>query len=688
MKRDVLIGVDVGGTFTDAVLIADGTRYRAKSPSTYPDIGRGVLASCRLAAQSAGIALEDILPRVSKFGLGTTAVTNAIATRRGLRVGLLTTSGFEETLRLARGRTQERDGWLQSVDPLVEPRAIVGIDERIDRNGTVLQVLEPERVLAAGRYLAEDVGVESIAVSFLWSFLNAEHELEAARLLREALPGMPVTAGVELRPVIREYERTTLAVLNAYSRGAYAGVEELAAELREVGLEAPVLLCHSGGGAISIEQAKEQPVWLAASGPAAGVTAAARIAARAGEAKVLTSDLGGTSFDVAHISGGAPARTQRGNLMGFWTALPRVDVESVGAGGGSLTWIDERGMLRVGPVSAGSSPGPACYGRDGERAALTDALLVLGYIDPDWFLGGTMPLDSDAAVGVCARLGEGLGLGAIEAAWGAREIAVAEMVKAVRARLSTHALAASEHCLVSYGGCGALFAAEVARMAGLKRVYIPELASVLSAYGAAMMDIRRERLATLLLKLPGDADLLDRTLAELREAVWQDLAADGVPEESRSVRFEADMRFYLQRWELTIPLGEDPVHGDGGSEAERLFREEYLRRFGAAATTTLGIVELVGIRAVGIGRMAGTEMESPNRHVEDREAEPMGSRAVHLHRAGAPERVDVYDGAALAPGDRFSGPALVDATDTTIWVPEGMTTRLDGFGTMIVEAGQ
>lgn len=688
-NRDILIGVDVGGTFTDAVVTVGARSYRAKSPSTYPDIGRGVLAACKLAAHSAGLELEHVLPRVRRFGLGTTAVTNVIATRRGMRVGLLTTRGFEQTLRLARGRTQEEDGWLRSVDALVESRAIVGIDERIGRDGVILKPLEAAEIVTAGRFLADDVGVESIAVSFLWSFLNPAHEKEAVALLREALPGMSITAGTELRPVIREYERTTLAVLNAYSAGAYAGVDDLDKELRSAGLTAPVLLCHSGGGAISIEQARAQPVWLSASGPAAGVAAAAQIAKLAGETKVLTCDLGGTSFDVAHIADGAPARTQRGDLMGFWTALPRVDVESVGAGGGSLTWVDERRMLRVGPVSAGSFPGPVCYGRGGERAALTDALLALGYIDPDRFLGGTMTLDRDGAIAACGRLGDGIGMDGIEAAWGVREIALAEMVKAVKARLSGHALAAAEHCLVGYGGCGALFAAEVARMAGLKRVYIPELASVLSAFGAATMDIRRERLTTLLLKLPGDAALIDRTLAEMRDAVWNDLAADGVPEADRVIRFEADMRFFLQRWELTIPLSEQPKNGDGGSEAEALFRAEYLRRFGAASTMTSGIVELVGIRAVGIGKMAAEEGAAvPLADAAQRRAEPVGVRPVKLARGLPAEPVTVFDGAGLAPGDEFSGPALVDAPDTTIWVPEGMSARMDAHHTLIIEANR
>ena len=685
MTGNVLIGVDVGGTFTDAVLIIDGQSHRAKSPSTYPDIGRGVLASCELAAEAAGMGLGDILPRVRKFGLGTTAVTNVIATRKGLRVGLLTTRGFEETLRLARGRTQEVDGWLRSVDSLVDASTVVGIDERIDRNGAVLKPVDPDEVVEAARYLAEEAGVESIAISFLWSFLNPEHERRAAELVRQTLPGMPVTSGIELRPVIREYERTMLAVLNAYAMGAYAGVEELAEKLREQGLDAPLLLCHSGGGAVSIEQAREQPVWLAASGPAAGVAAAARIAETAGETKVLTSDLGGTSFDVAHIAGSAPARTQRGDLMGFWTALPRVDVESVGAGGGSLTWTDERGMLRVGPVSAGSMPGPVCYERGGTDAALTDALLVLGYIDPKGFLGGKMELDREGATNACARLGEELGLGAAEAAWGVREIATAEMTKAVRTRLSSHALAASEHCLVSYGGCGSLFAADVARMTGLTRVLIPELASVLSAYGAATMDIRRERLVTLLQKLPGDAAAIDRAFTELREQVWQDLAADRVPEENRTILFEADMRFFLQRWELTVALPETPALGDAGREAERIFRDEYLRRFGAAATTTSGIVELVGIRAIGIGRMGGGEDIVRSETCAESRAKPAGSRHVKLERSEEAQPVAVYDGTRLSPGNRIEGPGLIDASDTTIWIPEGMSARLDSGRTLTVE---
>jgi N-methylhydantoinase A len=376
--------------------------------------------------------------------------------------------------------------------------------------------------------------------------------------------------------------------------------------------------------------------------------------------------------------------------MGFWTALPRVDVESVGAGGGSLTWIDERGMLRVGPSSAGSSPGPVCYGRGGERAALTDALLVLGYIDPDHFLGGAMKLDRKGALDACARLGDGLDLDPVEAAWGVREIATAEMVKAVRARLSMHALSAPEHCLVSYGGCGALFAAEIARMAGLARVYIPELASVLSAYGAATMDIRRDRLSTLLLKLPAqDPARIDRACAEVRETVLADLAADGVSEADRQVRFEADIRFAGQRWELTVALPDEPVLGDAGCEMEAIFREEYLRRFGAAATTTAGVVELVGVRAVGIGRMAGLNgTASPPSTTVSRPAVSSGNRLVHLERAKPAQPIATYEAVSLLPGEHMTGPGLIDGPDTTIWIPSGMRAKVDSERTLVIEVSR
>ena len=448
-----------------------------------------------------------------------------------------------------------------------------------------------------------------------------------------------------------------------------------------------MLLCHSGGGTISIEQAREQPVWLAESGPAAGVAAASFVALMSGEKRALTCDLGGTSFDVSHIEDATPARVQRGNLMGIWTALPRVDVESVGAGGGSIAWIDDRNLLRVGPHSAGSSPGPACYGRGGSAPALTDALLVLGYIDPHNFLGGRMTLDRDASLAACESVGRALGFNAIEAAWGIRQIALAEMTQAARARLAIHALTAADHALVSYGGCGPLFAAEVVHAIGAPRVLITELASVLSAFGAATMDVRRERVRSLVRLLPSDPAVIDAAFRDLRADVTEDLTRDGVPGPSQGVVFEADMRFAGQRWELTVTLPPAPVFGDGGAQLEAIFREEYLRRYGASAMGKAEIAEVVALRAIGIGRTEASRMSLARNEaqLDNRPATPAGRRLIHLERTGEASPVEGYVIADLAPGHRIAGPALVDMDDTCTWVPPAMQAYMDKNRTLIVE---
>jgi N-methylhydantoinase A len=408
-----------------------------------------------------------------------------------------------------------------------------------------------------------------------------------------------------------------------------------------------------------------------------------------GEKNALTCDLGGTSFDVSHLVDGAPARVQRGELMGVWTALPRVAVESVGAGGGSIAWVDERGMLRVGPHSAGSVPGPACYGRGGTEATLTDALVVLNYIDPERFLGGRMTLSRDASVTACAKVGERLGFDAVETAWGIREIALAEMAKAARGRLATYALSAAEHPLISYGGSGALFTLEVAKAIGVPRVIVPELASVLSAFGAATMDVRRERVRSLLKSLPCDATALDAAFEEIREEVTRDLIADAVPPDARQVYFEADIRFAGQRWEVTVQLPDDLPRGDGGAEINAIFRREYLRRYGPAATGGSSVVELVALRAIGIGAAGAAGVVVPTMNLQDpppaSPAAPVGERAVHLRRGASPTLVNVFDGATLQPGATIAGPALVDGSDTTVWIPATVHARVDGNHTLIGE---
>lgn len=684
-ETGVRIGVDVGGTFTDAVLI-DGSRvFTAKSPTT-AQIGEGVLAACALAAERAGTTLAQVLPRVERFGLGTTAVTNAIASRKGLRTGLLITRGFEETLRLSRGHLVEEDLRMNHGFEVVALEDIAGIDERIDRNGTVLKPLDLETAIAAARCLVEK-GVEALAVSFLWSIVNPSHEVAVAQAIRAEFPNLPVTAASELLAVPREYERTTLAVLNAYVAGACAGVEELGHELARQGMTAPLLLVHSGGGTISVTEARTRPVWLAESGPAAGAVAAGTVASQAGAGRSIGCDMGGTSFDVCDIADTVPSRITRGELMGIWTALPRVDVESIGAGGGSIAWIDARGMLRVGPQSAGSRPGPVCYRKGGTEPTVTDALVVLGYIDAVNFLGGDMQLDRDGAAAACARVGTPLGLDAEATAWGIREIALAEMTKAVRTRFATKGLDPREHALVSFGGCASLFTAEIATAVSAPRVIVPAQASVLSALGAATMGMRRERVRSLLKVLPVDIGELSAMATDLVSQCESDLASDGVPFGQGKVRLEADLRFLRQNWELTIPLDNVAIN-DGFTEALRArFEQDYASRYGEGAITLGTPVEIVALRAVGEGPQAGLDHAvAPAKEAVTGGVKPRSRRFVRSGQNAASQiGVSVFDDADIGPGQSVDGPALLERWDTAIWVPAGFCAHRDEAGNMVLE---
>ena len=686
--RQICIGVDVGGTFTDAVLTDGARTWRAKAPTT-AQVGEGVLAAAGLAAQRSGRTLAELMPLVGRFGLGTTAVTNVLASRNGRKVGLITTQGFEELVPLSRGtRVNDDEGWLTTPPEVVSPRAIVGVAERIDRSGAVVIPLDPAEAVAAARHLVDEQQVEALAVSFLWSFLDPTHENRAVDAIRAALPDVPVVAGAALHPAIREFERTTFAVLNAYVQGAFEGIDRLESDLADLGLTVPLLLVHSAGGSITVGEARWRPLGLAASGPAAGVSASVVVAAAAGVDDVITCDMGGTSFDVSVIAKGTPARRTRGELLGVWTALSLIDVDSIGAGGGSLGWVDARGMLRVGPKSAGAVPGPACYGRGGTDATVTDALVVLGYIDPARFLGGDMALDAAAARDACARLGESLGLDAEQTAWGIRQLALAGMVKAVRARLADRGLDPRDHALLSYGGSGSLFTPEIALAIGSPRVLVPELASVLSAFGAATTDVRRERLRSVLALMPVDTVVVEKLMGEMRTEVEADLAADGIAPDHRTVVFEADLRFSRQVWEIQIPLPEAPVDEHVVETMLDAFREEYAKRYGQGSIVLGAPIELVAVRAVGLGRTVQADLSAGSQEPVDTgtAAPTAGTRAVRLERGDDGRReVGVHDGPSLRPGHVLTGPALVDGSDTTIWIPDGCTARVDEKGTLNVE---
>jgi N-methylhydantoinase A len=500
-----------------------------------------------------------------------------------------------------------------------------------------------------------------------------------------------VVSGAALHPAVREYERTTFALLNAYVTGAFAGIEQLSGELADRGLAVPLLLVHSAGGSISVNEARRVPVGLAESGPAAGVAASAQLSRAEGIPDVITCDMGGTSFDVSVIAGGQPVRRTRGELMGVWTALSLVDVESIGAGGGSIGWADARGMLRVGPRSAGSVPGPACYGWGGIDPTVTDALLVLGYLAPEKFLGGDMMLDLDAAVRACGTLGAQLGMDAYETAWGIRQVAIAGMITAVRSRLAARGLDPREQMILSYGGCGGLFTPSIGEAIGSRGVLIPGLASVLSAFGAATTDVRRERIKAVLEPMPVDPMLLEKLGQELQAQVNADLEADGIEPPARTVEFEADLRFKRQVWEISIPLATQQLERVEFGSLVDSFKDEYAKRYGRGSIVLGAPVEFVNLRAVGTGRTVQASLEAGHteRVKEGTRATVASTRPVRVERnEGGEHAVDVYEGRDLLPGHTLEGPALIEGIDTTVWVPARATVTMTAHGTYALELAQ
>lgn len=679
-KRSFVVGIDVGGTFTDAVCSDGKNVWRAKSPTNPAKFSDGVLGSCRLLAQQLDLSFETFLSQIARFGLGTTAVTNVLATQRGRTVGLITTAGFEGHLHATRGHRKSEDGWLVHGWNPVAYDAVRGINERIDRDGKIVEPLDITEVEAAAKWLVDEHNVDAFAISFLWSFRNPAHEDEAVAAIRALYPDSAVFNGASLSPVMREYERTTLAVLNAFTSNALDGVEELGHELQELGLKAPILLLHSGGGAITIAEARATPIALASSGPAAGAVAAAEITMLHGLRNGLCCDMGGTSIDVAVVMDGVPHRRLTTEIGGLMTSQPAIDVESIGAGGGSMAWIDDRGLLRVGPQSARAIPGPVCYGRGGSIPTVTDAMVLLGYIDPASFMGGAMKLDVEGARAACEKLGGQIGLSCMDTAYGIREIALAEMGKAVRARISSGGIDVRKFGVVAFGGSGSLFAPTMAKEMDLQWALTPAVASVLSAYGAATADIRRERTIAIDGLLPACAERAALAFTDLKMLADADLGQQDVAPANREFVCEVDLRFFRQRNSLTLEVEDGVVDSDA---LLRRFQEAYAKQYGSAGLTGQTQVELSNVRVVGIGRTVRAILPDTLEPRNDGStAESVASRNVYLGHGDALE-VDVYDAERLRPGDIIQGPALLDKVDTTLWAPPSSFVTVQANGSLI-----
>jgi N-methylhydantoinase A len=698
-----VIAVDSGGTFTDCVVLDDdGNLTRAKAPSTPPRFEDGVLAAIDEAAGRLGLPSAGLLAETRLFAHGTTVATNILITRTGARTALLTTRGHEDAIII--GRTVQKVAGLSEAeiidvarlskaDPLVPRSSIHGIDERVDSGGAVVAPLKLERVERLVDELRSQ-GVEAIAISFLWSFLNPEHERRLRDWLGRSGNGRPdwfVTASSDLAPVIREYERTATTVLNAYlTPGVHGYLTRMGDRLRDAGHRGAISVMHSAGGVSSIDEARERGVTLLSSGPAGGMLGARNLARRLGLDPVIATDVGGTSFDVGTIVDGEPGYAESPVFAKYPVAVPIIDVTSIGAGGGSIAWIEpDSGVLKLGPQSAGASPGPACYGAGGTEPTVTDANVVLGGIDPDHFLGGRMRLDRHAAVeAIRSRVADPLGLEPEEAAVRIVEIVNSQMADLIRKITIERGLDPAGFTVFAYGGAAGLHAGAYASKLGCRHVVVPRAAAVFSALGIGMSDVKRVAMASDPSRAPFDLARWRARFSDLERSLTRDLEREQLPTGDLALRRFVELQFRGQVHTVRVPIEDADLQRDDGGEAviER-FTELYEAKYGRGSAYRQAGVEAMTFIVEG---SAGLPLPEPKALPEggaDPGGAETGERPVHLPGGGGKVSARVYSAERLRPGNELAGPALVEAEDTTVLVEPSHRLWVDGFLNLRMELG-
>ncbi|MCP5150724.1 MAG: hydantoinase/oxoprolinase family protein [Ectothiorhodospiraceae bacterium] len=676
------IGIDVGGTFTDFVLAdpATGAIHTFKEPSTPHDPSEAVERGIRAMLEQHAVAAGSIDAIVH----GTTLGLNAILQRRGAATVLVVSRGNRDVLELARCRMPSPyDFSLPRDEPLLPRDRVFEVNARCDASGEIIarpQASELDAV--AERIRATEA--HAAAVTLLNAYLTPSLEDEVAAALRERLPGVHITASTRVWPEMREYERAMLAVMNAYVHPMLdAYYERLEQRLRAIGIDADLYLTASNGGTLSVASARDRPVDTLLSGPASGVVAGCQLAARLGLDGMVSIDMGGTSCDMAVAEGGAPRLTTRAHVGEFPVIAPVVDVSAIGAGGGSVVWVDSQGVLKVGPRSAGADPGPVCYGRGGTEPTVTDCFLVTGLVDADAFLGGRMHLDRAAAERVLAELGRRIGFdgedAAVRAADAAIRVATAMMGTALYKELAQRGVDPRGLALVAFGGAGPTQASLLADEARLDRIVVPLAPGTFCAYGAMQSEVRRDYVRSLRVRLTAAPaiDAVRASLAEMEAEALAWVSSEGARLAAPVITRSADMRYAGQAYDLAVPLTDADVEADAAALAER-FHAEHARVYGFPDRESE--VEVMTVR-LSVSR-ALPPVEPATLAPGAGTPQSLGTRALHVRERGV--EATVYHRDALHPGHRLTGPAIVEQSDTTVLVLPGWDGTVHAEGALVL----
>lgn len=680
------IGTDIGGTFTDLVISRDGQLLgRHKSPTTPEDLSVGVLECVALAAAELGISTRALLGATEVFVHGSTVATNAVLEGKVANCGVICTRGTRYTLWRGEGRRRNIfDFTTPPRAPLVRPHLCFELDERIDRDGNVLRALDAQQVLDAVDYLRAQ-GCTAIAVCLLWSVRNAAHEIKVAEIVRAHWPEATLSLSSAVQPVLREYTRMSCTALNAMLKPVVSGyLRELDARLRSDGLAGNLLIVTSDGGVQPVDEVSERPVYMLFSGPATGPNAARLFASREQSRDCLLIDMGGTSFDVSTVIDGAIATTRDGRINDHPTGVSAVQVLTLGAGGGSIAMVDEGGLLRVGPRSAGARPGPACYGRGGQLATVTDAYVVLGYLVTERFLGGRMHLDGDAARrAIEVNVARPLGIGVEDAALGICRVVNEKMVNGILEMTVRRGIDPRRLVLVTGGGATGVAALELARELGISRIIVPRETSVLCAYGALNADLSWSTVAshpTSLLTI--DHAAVNRTLNGLVAQGTAFLDHLAVPQADRQIDLHASARYPMQVTEIEVPCPSTTLASGDAQVIARAFHAQHRARYSVCEPES--DVEFVMWRVVARGPTRPVAHPAP---AHSGESAIFGSSRVFDTASREFRETPMIDPALLRAGEPLAGPALIVAPDTTVVLPADARAFVGAEGQLIIELG-
>ncbi len=677
------VGVDSGGTFTDVCLFDEGSgRVEVwKVASTPDDPSRGIAQGVAEGAERVGAAPGDI----GYFGHGTTVATNALIQHRGVRTGLITSDGFRDLLEIGRQKRPDLYDLQADKPPLLVSRDLrLEVPERVRHDGTVETELDEAAFREAVRRLRA-AGAQAVAVSFLYGFVRTEHEERASRILTEEFPEAFACVSHQVAPEFREYERMSTAVVNAYLGPIMQGyIKRLAQRLRELGVTATPHLTQSNGGVIGFEQAARLPVRTVLSGPSTGVVAAQAVGQMAGYPDLITFDMGGTSTDVALLHGGVCRLASEAVVHGYPIKAPMLDIHTVGAGGGSIAFVDSGGHLKVGPRSAGADPGPVCYGRGNTEPTVTDANVVLQTLNPAYLLAGRMKVRQELAKQAITGLARQLGMDEMATAQGIVSVVTANMARAIRVISVQRGHDPRDYTLAAFGGAGPLHAARLARELEIGRVLVPRNPGILCAMGLLLTDLRADFATTRLLTLAASAaPHIGGAFAHLlRQAeAWFD--EEGIAETARRATRTVDMRYAGQNYELPVAIPEGEI---GAATLEALaegFAAAHQRMYGFVAEGEP--VQLVTFRVEASGIVSKASFKPQPDGGPDASGAIIAKRDVWMPEAGGFVSCPVYDRERLQAGNRLSGPAIIEQMDATTLVLPGMTARVEPYLNILLE---